>query len=352
LLQLDGSLGEGGGQILRTALALSAVTGVPFELTNIRSNRPRPGLRPQHLESVKACARLCGARVTGAAENSPALRFEPGLVQPGRYRFEIRTAGSAGLLLQAAYLPLVFSGAESRLEIRGGTHVPWSPCYHFLERQWARWLRRIGIEVRLGLKRAGFYPQGGGEMQAAIRPAAGLLPLRCTEAGALRDLGVLSAACNLPEHIAERQKKRALERLREYGIEPRVEAPKNLPAQGKGSFLLLTAEFEGGAGCYSSLGAIGKPAEKVADEAAKSLAAFIGSGAVMDEYLADQILVPLSLIPAESEYTTPCITAHLLTNAEIIRRFVPAEIRIEGEPGKPGRVVVTGSDPRRLEPAS
>ena len=173
-------------------------------------------------------------------------------------------------------------------------------------------------------------------MQATIQPAAGLLPLRRTEAGALKDLSVLSAACNLPEHIAERQKKRALERLEGYDIKPRIEMPKNLPAQGKGSFVVLTAECEHGAGCYSSLGAIGKPAEKVADEAAKALAAFIASEAVMDEYLADQILLPLSLVPAESEYTTCCVTDHLTTNAEIIRRFVPAEIRIEGEQASRG----------------
>ena len=352
MIQLDGSLGEGGGQILRTALALSAVTGLPFELANIRSRRPKPGLRPQHLEAVKACARICAARVAGAAENSASLRFEPGPVQPGRYRFEIQTAGSACLLLQSVYLPLAFAEAESRVEIRGGTHVPWSPCYHFLERQWAPWLRRAGIEIRLELKRAGFYPQGGGEMQASIRPVAGLHALRCTEAGALKDLAVLSAACNLPEHVAERQKKRALERLEEFDIEPRVEMPKNLPAQGKGSFVVLTAEREQGAGCYAALGAIGKPAEKVADEAAKALAAFVRSDAVMDEYLADQILLPLSLVPAESEYTTCCVTGHLTTNAEVIRRFIPAEIRVEGEAGQPGRIVVSGCDPRRLERAS
>lgn len=345
MIQLDGSLGEGGGQILRTALALSAVTSRPFELANIRSRRPKPGLRPQHLEAVKACARICGARIAGAAENSTSLRFEPGPTQPGRYRFEIQTAGAACLLLQSVYLPLAFAGAESRVEIRGGTHVPWSPCYHFLERQWAPWLARIGIEVRLKLKRAGFYPQGGGEMQAAIEPVAGLRALRCTDPGALRDLGILSAACNLPEHIAERQRKRALERLEEFGLQPRVEMP-SVPAQGKGSFVVLTAEREQGAGCYAALGAIGKPAEKVADEAARALAAFVAAGAVMDEYLADQILLPLSLVPAESEYTTCCVTDHLTTNAEVIRRFVPAAIRIEGDAGKPGRVIVSGCDPR------
>ena len=348
MIQLDGSMGEGGGQILRTALALSAATGQPFEIVNIRRSRPKPGLRPQHLEAVKASARICGARFEGAAENSATLRFAPGPVQPGRYRFEIRTAGSACLLLQAAYLPLAFAGGESRLEIRGGTHVPWSPCYDYLERQWARWLARLGIRVGLELKRAGFYPQGGGEVQARIEPVAALCALRCADRGELRDLSVRSVACNLPEQVAERQRKRALSRLEEYGIEPRVESP-DVPAQGKGSFVVLTAECERGAGCYSALGAIGKPSEKVADEAAKSLAAYVRSGAVMDEYLADQILLPLSVIPGESEYTTPCITEHLTTNAEVIRRFVSARIRIEGEAGKPGRVLVTGCDARRRE---
>ena len=346
MIRLDGSLGEGGGQILRTALALSTITGQPFEMINIRSRRPRPGLRPQHLEAVKAAARIASAEVAGAVENSSELRFEPGPVTTGRFRFEIRTAGSSSLVLQTITLPLALAGGGSRVEIRGGTHVAWSPCYHYLERQWAPALERLGIRVRLELKRAGFYPEGGGEIQAQIDAPGALTGMRCTERGRLTQLTLLSAACHLPSHIAERQCKRVLSRIEKMGLEPRVELAENIPAHGKGSFLILTAQYEKGAACYSALGARGKPAEKVGDEAARPLMRYIEGEAAFDEYLADQILLPLSVIPHESEYTTVCVTDHLLTNAEVIRRFVDAEIRIEGARGEPGRVRVRGCDVR------
>lgn len=345
MIGLDGAMGEGGGQILRTALALSAVTARPFEIVNIRANRPKPGLRPQHVEAVRAAARVCSATIEGAQENSARLLFEPGPVRAGRYRFEIRTAGSACLLLQAVYLPLLFAGEPSRVEIRGGTHVNWSPCYHYLERQWAPWLGRLGIRVTLALKRAGFYPQGGGEMQARIEPVHVMHGIRCLTRGALKELALLSAVGNLPSHIAERQAKRACRRLEKSGLEPRLEIPPAVPAYGKGSFVILTAEYESGRACYSALGARGKPAEKVGEEAARAMVRFLESDAVMDEYLADQILLPLSLIPEESEYSTVCVTNHLRTNAEIIKRFIGARIEVDGALGEAGTVRVRGSLP-------
>lgn len=350
MIRIDGAQGEGGGQILRTALALSAVTGKPFEVVNIRANRPKPGLRPQHLEAVRAAARVCSAHVEGAAENSSQLRFAPGPVQPGRFRFEIRTAGSAPLVLQTVYLPLCLAAAESVVEIRGGTHVPFSPCYHYLERQWAPWIGRLGFALEPRLLRCGFYPAGGGEMQARIRPAELLAGFRLTDRGALKDLRILSAACNLPAHIAERQARRAHERLARLDLDPIHETPE-IPAEGKGTFCVLTARFERGAACYAALGAIGKPAEKVGNEAGRVIADFIRSEATVDEYLADQLLLPAACVPGETEYLTPCVTGHLLTNAGIIRLFLPADIRIEGDQGAPGRVVVKGVDPRHLREA-
>jgi RNA 3'-terminal phosphate cyclase (ATP) len=349
VLRIDGAQGEGGGQILRTALALSAVTGRPFEAVNIRANRPKPGLRPQHLEAVRAAARVCSAQVEGAAENSSDLRFTPGPVAHGRFRFEIRTAGSAPLVLQTVYLPLCLAAGESTVEIRGGTHVPFSPCYHYLEGQWAPWVGRLGFAVEPRLLRCGFYPAGGGEMQARIRPVELLAGLRLAARGALKELRLLSAACNLPAHIAERQARRVRERLARLDLDrdPVVETPE-VPAEGKGTFCVLTACFEHGAAVYAALGAVGKPAEKVGDEAGRALADFIRSEATVDEYLADQLLLPAACVPGETEYLTPCVTGHLLTNAQIIRAFLPADILIEGDAGAPGRVRVRGLDPRRL----
>lgn len=351
MIRIDGSQGEGGGQILRTALALSAVTGRPFEVLNIRANRPKPGLRPQHLEGVRAAARICSAQVEGAAENSSQLRFQPGPLSHGRFRFEIRTAGSAPLVLQTVYLPLCLAAGESTVEIRGGTHVPFSPCYHYLERQWAPWIGRLGFIVEPRLLRCGFYPVGGGEMQARIRPVELLAGLRLTDRGALKELRILSAACNLPTHIAERQARRAHERLARLDLDPISDTPE-IASEGKGTFCVVTARFERGAACYAALGAMGKPAEKVGDEAGRAMADFIRSEAAVDEYLADQLLLPAACVPGETEYLTPCVTGHLLTNADIIRHFLPADIRIEGEPGAPGRVVVRGLDPRRLPEAA
>ena len=275
------------------------------------------------------------------------LRFEPGPVQPGRYRFEIRTAGSAALLLHAAWLPLAFSGEESRLDIRGGTRVPWSPLLSLSRTPMGAVAPADRPPGAPGTQARRVLPAGRRRDAGHDRASGRTLPLRCTAPGGLKDLSACSrrpAICR--EHIAERQKKprsSGLEELRHRAA--RRDAAKPARA-GQGAFVVLAAERENGAGCYSSLGAIGKPAEKVADEAAKALAAYVQNEAVMDEYLADQILLPLSLIPRESEYTTCCVTAHLITNAEIIRRFVPADIRIEGEPGKSGRVIVTGCDPR------
>ncbi len=332
-------MGEGGGQIVRTALTLSMVSGRAFEVINIRSGRPKPGLRPQHLEAVRACARICSAAVEGAVENSSRLRFEPGPIKPGRYRFEIRTAGSACLVLQTVYLPLALAEAESRVEIRGGTHVPWSPCYHYLERQWTPWLARLGIRVSLTLKRAGFYPEGGGEMQATIQPAEALKGLSCISRGRVERVVGLSVACNLPGHIAERQAQSARERLSNMGLQLDIKTSA-VPAHGKGTFIVLQTEGEGGSGCYSAVGARGKPAEKVGREAARALAKYVRSDSAFDEYLADQILLPLALVPAESVYTTACVTNHLLTNAEVMRRFLDARIEIDGIQGEQGRVRV------------
>ena len=177
MLEIDGAFGEGGGQILRTALSLSLITGQAFRITNIRANRPRPGLRPQHLQAVEACARISTARVEGAAPGSRELAFAPGTIIPGEYKFDIGTAGSVALLFQTLLLPLSLAGKTSTLSLVGGTHVPWSPCYHYLEMPWLELMRRIGFKCSLELARAGYYPRGGGELRADIRPASELIGL-------------------------------------------------------------------------------------------------------------------------------------------------------------------------------
>ena len=226
----------------------------------------------------------------------------------------------------------------------GGTHVKWSPCYHYLEGNWGPRLKDLGLRVRLSLRRCGFYPQGGGEIAAEIEPWTSPAPLDLVERGRLVGVRGLSAAPGLSNSIAQRQAKAVDGRLarKRYKTDIRIVDP---PSRNRGTFLVLFAEYERGQACYTELGEIGRKAEKIGDVAARSVAAFDKSDAAVDEYLADQLLLPLSLVPDESRYTTNRITQHLLTNAAIIRLFLDAEIEIQGDEGDQGMVRVKGCRP-------
>ncbi len=369
MIHIDGSLGEGGGQVLRSSLTLSMLTGQPVRLTNIRARRPKPGLQAQHLAAVRAAATISSADVTGAALGSQQLTFVPGRVQPGNYRADIGTAGSTSLVLQTVFLPLALSsvilrsrspeesGARlengdsslplvaqndrglSGLTLTGGTHVPWSPCTHYLILAWLPMLRRLGLDAEVELLLGGFYPEGNGQVRATIRPVEHVAPLHLPERGALRGIRGISAVANLDMSIAHRQRDRALARLR--GRHNRIEIELlDLPARSKGTFLLLLAEFKHGAACYVGLGAIGKRAEQVADEACLWLEKFLAGTGAVDEHLADQLLLPLAFADGESLFRTAHVTEHLRTNAEVIRAFGAAEIAIEKEQGGVGLVRV------------
>ncbi|MGC8779647.1 MAG: RNA 3'-terminal phosphate cyclase [Anaerolineae bacterium] len=337
MIEIDGSLGEGGGQVLRTSLALSILTGRPLLITRIRAGRAKPGLQPQHLAAVRAAAQICAGQTEGAFINSQTLTFAPGSVRPGDYRFEIGTAGATSLVIQTIWLPLAFAAAASTVTVTGGTHVPWSPCYHYLEWQWVPFLRRIGLDGALQLELAGFYPQGGGIVRAQIAPAGAISPLRLTERGALKGIRGLSLVANLDMNIAERQRDRALRRL--AGRHNRIEIElADVWANNKGTALILLAEFHHSAACYSALGAPGKRAEQVADEACLQLEKFLAGTGAVDEHLADQLLLPLAFADGPSEYRTARVTDHLTTNAAIIRLFGAAEIEIEQRNGGEGMV--------------
>jgi len=340
LVRIDGSEGEGGGQMLRTALALSMVTGRPFEIANIRAGREKPGLRPQHLACVKAGAKVCSASVEGAVLGSRSLRFEPGPVKPGTYDFEIKTAGSTSLVLHTLYLPLALAPSRSVVTITGGTHVPFSPSFHYLLHQWAPLMRRIGLDAELTLNRAGYYPEGGGEVRAKVLPSPALRPLVLGPRGRLVRLEGVSAVGGLPRSIADRQRNQSLARLDEEGLAAGIEVHE-VPSAGKGTFLLLLSAYEGGGrACHDALGALGKRAEKVADEACDGLLAFLRTQGAVDAHAADQLLLPLALASGESSFPVPAVTSHLVTNAQVIQRFVAARVAIEGAPGTPGVVTV------------
>ena len=342
-LEIDASFGEGGGQVLRSALALSVITRTPMRLTNVRARRPQPGLKPQHLKAVEAAAQISAARVEGAALGSQTLVFEPTALDAGHYAFDIGTAGSTSLLLQTLCLPLSFAAAPSRLSLAGGTHVPWSPCFHYLQWQWLPYLAQIGYHVDCRLERAGFYPRGGGLLHADIVPSRRLRPLRLGERGRLLRIRGLSAVGRLDRLIAERQRNQAVDRLRQLGVPLEIEADE-VPAGSPGTFIVLQAEFEGGRCCAFGLGALHKRAEKVADEAADELLADIAAGGAIDAWLADQLLLPLAFADGESLLSVCRISQHLRTNAELLGYFLPVRVEIEGEIGEPGRVVIAGTN--------
>jgi len=339
LISIDGSLGEGGGQILRTSLALSAITQKPFEIYNIRSNRKNPGLGHQHLQAVNAASEICDAIVTGNKLRSTALKFYPNKIQPGNYRLDIGTAGSVCLVLQTIFYPLCFAERPSTVTIIGGTHVEHSPCIHYLVQQWLYYLKQIGYSAKTELLRAGYFPRGGGKIEAKINPSATHLSIRIKERGRLLHVKGISAVSNLDSNIAIRQKSQAEKRLLKQEI-PHTIVQEEIPAIGKGTFFLLLGEFEHSQCCYFGLGAIGKRAEKVADEACNKFFDFLKTEGVFDEYLSDQLIIPLALSEAQSCFVTPIITQHLLTNIDIVKLFLRAKIHVQGKINTPGVIQI------------
>ncbi len=342
MIEVDGDQGEGGGQVLRTALALSVVTGRGMRVRNIRARRSRPGLMAQHLQAVRAAAAISGARVEGAVIGASQLLFVPGAVRPGTYRFDIGTAGAATLVLQTIAIPLSLAREGSDLLVVGGTHVPWSPSYDYLAEHWVAFLHRAGFRITTALERIGFYPKGGGRVRSRIEPALGPAAMEIVARGALRRLRGISRVANLEPSIAKRQAQRARVRLASLTDDIDIRCVRDA-SYSPGSALLLSAEFEHSRCCYGALGARGKPAERVADEAADALIAFLATDAAIDEHLADQLLLPLALADGASMLRTARITPHLTTNADIIRLFLPVDIEIAGALDAPGTVRVCGS---------
>lgn len=342
LVKIDGSEGEGGGQVLRTSLALSVITAIPFTITKIRSRRPRPGLLAQHLKAVEAAGTISAARVEGARPGSQLLVFEPTSIVPGDFQFDIGTAGSTSLVLQTLLSPLSFARSPSTLSVVGGTHVPWSPSFDFLAQHWLPYMRLIGFDIQLELRAAGFYPRGGGRVDAMVSPIKALAPLQLTKRGMLKRIRGISAVANLPASIAERQRAQALKRISTLSNDLEIEI-RELPSPSRGAFLLLLAEFEHSQCCFCGLGARGKRAERVADEAVDELMDFLATDGGIDPYLADQILLPLALAAGVSEIRTSRVTQHLVTNAAIVKMFLPATIQIDQEIGRPGLVRINGA---------
>jgi len=343
MIEIDGSVGEGGGQILRTSLALALLTGRPFHLRKIRAGRSKPGLQPQHLMSVRAAAAIGQAHVQGDALSSKELVFEPGAVIPGKYTFAIGTAGATSLVLHTVYLPLAWrQTAPSELIITGGTHVTASPCFHFLDTTWRAYLELLGLHISLRMRRPGFYPRGGGVLEAHIQPVAELRGLQVAESNAADHIKGISAVAGLPEQIAQRQARRATSRLRELvGLEADIEV--EVWPGGPGTILTLELNTAPVPTLFFGLGARGKPAERVADEAVAQAVAYLNAEpAGVDAHSADQLVLPLALAQGASRFNVAAVTTHLLTNVAVIRQFLDRTIECVGEEGEPGTVTISG----------
>ncbi|MCS7283508.1 MAG: RNA 3'-terminal phosphate cyclase [Anaerolineae bacterium] len=348
-LEIDGSIGEGGGQVLRTALTLSVLTGRPVEIRNIRAGRPNPGLQPQHLTAVHAAAAICQAELEGAALGSQTLRFIP-RSQPrsGEYVFDVTevagrgSAGAVGLVFQTLFLPLALVPGESLVVLRGGTHVPWAPSVDYLQEVFLPTVARMGLDAEIDLVAWGFYPIGGGEARVRIRGRPGpLTPLTLTERGSARKVRGRTVVSNLPAHIPQRMADRARNLLVRAGLKADLQ-PLVTRGAGPGAGIFLVVEYEHIRAGFSAYGRKGVPAEQVAEEACRELLAHHESGAPVDPHLADQLLLPMALAAGTSRFVTSAITGHLLTNLTVIQAFLPVQVRVDGEVGQPGVVVLTG----------
>lgn len=335
MLTIDGSFGEGGGQILRSSLTLSIVTGTPFAITRIRANRKRPGLLRQHLTAVQAAARISGARVSGAELGASELTFEPGPVAPGHYEFRIGSAGSATLVLQTVLLPLSFAEEPSEVVIEGGTHNPLAPPFEFLEKSYLPLLARMGVRVEAVLERAGFAPVGGGRVRARIHPGD-LEPIELDEPGRLLERRAVATVASLPTHISRRELDVLRDRL---GLHKGEEVERVWSEWGPGNFAHVELVHERVTLVLTSFGEKGLPAEIVARRLAEEVKKVTRAGVAVDPHLADQLLLPMALGDGGS-FTTCEITEHLRTHAEIIRLFLEREVEIEALGRGRYRVVV------------
>jgi RNA 3'-phosphate cyclase len=331
-MEIDGSYGEGGGQLLRFALGLSALLGEELKVVNIRANRTPPGLRPQHLAAVKAVSKLANARTEGVSVGSSAIKFSPGRVAGGNFEFDVGTAGSVTLVLQAL-LPVALM-AERTVSgvIRGGTEVRWSPTVDYFERVFARGLRAMGVDLSLRLAKSGYYPKGGGVVEFRVEPTPELRPLVAVEdpGDALVCKGV-SRCARLPTSVAERQASSARALLASNGVRVGdLEIISTNEPDSPGSSVTLWADSPRstfiGAEC---IGERGKPAEIVGSEAARAFLSCVEARSATDEHFADMILPYMLKARGRSTITTTRISRHLSTEVHVAREFKVAEISID-----------------------
>jgi len=342
MIDIDGSMMEGGGQLLRMSTSYSAILGEPIRVYNIRAKRRDPGLKPQHLTTLKAAAEISGAEISGAVIGSSEILFKPQVIKGGEYSFDIGTAGSISLLLQCLNPIMLYGDKPSWVSVRGGTAVNWSPPVHFLENIIYKALESMGAQSRINVERHGFYPKGGGIITQYTKPIETLRPLKPGKPNIKRLRGI-SLCGSLPEHVAIRQAnsaKKKLSTLRvKTDIKPVLAEPKPV---SPGSFVCIWAEGDNVFLGADSLGARGKPSETVGEEAADKMVNEVRSGAHLDRHTGDHMILPASLAEGSSVFRTSLITLHTLTAIEIAKVFTDAKFKVTGREGEPGTIRVEG----------
>jgi RNA 3'-terminal phosphate cyclase (ATP) len=347
-VRIDGSQGEGGGQIIRSSLALSLVTGRPVIIENIRAGRPKPGLMRQHVTAVQAAAEISQAQVTGAEIRSRSLTFEPGEVRPGEYAFRIGTAGSATLVLQTVLPALMIASGPSSLVLEGGTHNPWAPPFDFLQRALLPLIRRMGPHVSATLDRHGFYPAGGGEFRVTIEPSPILRGFDLLERGKLLSGTVLALVSQLPGHIGRREVDTIVRKLNWRSDAGRVE---EVSGKGPGNVVFVELEYEQVTEIFTGFGRVGTRAEQVAKEVVRLVRDYQKSDIPVGPYLADQLLLPLGISawqpiggqqPRGGTFRTGTLSRHATTQIDILHQFLDIAIDVESAGTRPGTIVRLG----------
>ncbi|HVL38796.1 MAG TPA: RNA 3'-terminal phosphate cyclase [Fimbriimonadaceae bacterium] len=325
MIKIDGSYGEGGGQIVRTSVALAAITGQACEIVNVRARRSKPGLQPQHLAAVKAAAEISDATVRGGAVGSLFLAFEPTKrAKGGRYVFDIGTAGSATLVAQTVLVPLALSSAPSEVLIHGGTYNPHAPSFEFFEQVYLPALAGMGVRAKALSERAGYYPKGGGEIRLEIEPCSDLQPIHLPVRGPLQSLRATIVTSELPDEVADRGSSTIASSLPRAVLEVRRK-----PALGAGASVHLTGVYERAAVGFTALGERGKRMERVAEDAIQLYQSFEASAGAVDEHLADQLVLPAALACGPSLWTTAHATEHLRSVLWLVSQFLPVEAALE-----------------------
>ena len=324
MITIDGSEGEGGGQVLRYSAALSLLTNEPFTIRNIRGGRAKPGLMRQHVTALEAACAIGGAECSGLTVGASELTFRPGSVTPGEYYFAVGTAGSTGLVLQTVLVPLMLADAPSKLVIEGGTHAVAAPPFEFLHKTLLPVLERMGPKISVTLERHGFFPRGGGRIVVDIDPAP-LRPVECVTRGGFKAGKVEALVAGIPFDVADRELKTARKVLNDWPDE--AFASVQLPAEnGPGNALLMIAEFDHVTEVMSGFGKLGVPAERLAKTAARRMAGYLETQAFAGPYLQDQLLLPFAMAGGGA-FTTVKLSEHTRTAAKLIERFSARSFR-------------------------